>query len=170
MLLLLCCCLARERNEQQGFANPLREDNPLARPNNLDPFRMPGIGWSTMPWTDHENESFAERVEESTRLRQEIEAASELFFVAAARHTKEEPREGGQQRRREVVSGAGDGGWPAGTAVVPVRSSIGLLGLGWWPIGRHRQRQGRLLAAAGSWHLHNFMCRAVQLSVFQDAE
>ena len=55
---------------------------------------------------------------------------------------------GGQQRRREAVSGAGDGGWPAGTAVVPVRSGIGLLGLGWRPIGRHRWRQGQQLAVA----------------------
>ena len=61
---------------------------------------------------------------------------------------------GGQQRRREVVSGAGDGGWPASTAVVPVRSGIGLLGLGWWPIGRHRWRlgwgAGQLAAAMGN--------------------
>ena len=56
---------------------------------------------------------------------------------------------GGQLRRREAVSGAGDGGWPAGTAVVPVRSGIGLLGLGWRPIGRHRRRPDRQLAAAG---------------------
>ena len=48
----------------------------------------------------------------------------------------------GQQRRREAVLGAGDDGWPAGTAVVPVRSGIGLLGLGWRPIGRHRRRPG----------------------------
>ena len=44
---------------------------------------------------------------------------------------------GGQQRQQEAVSGARDGGWPAGTAVVPVRSGIGLLGLSWWLIGRH---------------------------------
>ena len=53
----------------------------------------------------------------------------------------------GWRRRQDAVSGAGDGGRPAGTAVVPVRSSIGLLGVGWRPIGRHRWRQGRQLAA-----------------------
>ena len=57
---------------------------------------------------------------------------------------------GGQQRRQEAISGARDGGWPAGTAVVPVRSSFGLLGLGWRPIGRHRRRPDRQLAAAGT--------------------
>ena len=60
----------------------------------------------------------------------------------------------GQQRQREAVLGARDDGWPASTAVVPVRSGIGLLGLGWRPIGRHRWRlgwgAGQLAAAMGN--------------------
>ena len=84
-LMLLLCCL-REGGNGQGFTVQDQEgDNPLAQPNNLDPFRMPGIGWSTMPWADHEVE---QRLSERAKLRQDIEAVSELFVAAGREEVK----------------------------------------------------------------------------------
>ena len=108
-LLLWCKCLRPVLPDARGPCNPpwrplhrlragdtIPTDNPFNAPNPLDPWRLPGPGWSTIRWVDDAADDPALAVAAAEAEKEEARALTAMLADAAEEFTPSKGDNGGE--------------------------------------------------------------------------